>query len=257
MLPDILDDAQSRPTEGNVDDQAAWSIENLKSSCVDLDYFRRLNGTEWPTDRSFGLGIGNFLNGRSGSCPGGKVDRYGFEQFLRSQKLAPRNDLAARLGMTPESLDQLIPRLPELGLSKKYEVYEGIYQAGLGDDLTNILPGFRFRTFGSHDFFCEFLHAKIGEALGLKIQPMYCRTSERIGDQRMFASTWDNILLEPLSVKHSVWLDFGKPLSLAPDRCSKLFYAEHHEEMKPYLAGQEEPRDLDHYLYLASSPRPA
>lgn len=231
--------------------KAKWSIANLNIPCAEPDYLNQLNGITWPVDSQFDRDIASFLNRRAKPCENGKIDRYGFELFLQSQKLLSRNYAAARLGMTPESLDMLIPRLPELGLSKKYKVYQGIYEASMSDDLVSTLPGLRFRTFGSHDFFCEFLHNQFKETLKLEIQPLYCRTSERLSGQRMFASTWDNVLLEPLSVKHSVWLDFEKPLSLAPDRCSKLFYAEHHEEMKQYLAGKEEPRDLgDYFIFL-------
>jgi hypothetical protein len=237
-----------------VDAKAKWSIANLKTPCVEPDYLIQQNGITWPVDPQFDRDIASFLNRRAKPCENGRIDRYGFELFLQSQKLLSRNYAAARLGMTPESLDMLIPRLPELGLSKKYKVYEGIYEASMSDDLVSTLPGLRFRTFGTHDFFCEFLHNQFKETLKLEIMPLYCRTSERLGGQRMFASTWDNVLLEPLSVKHSVWLDFGKPLSLAPDRCSKLFYAEHHEEMKQYLAGKEEPRDLGDYFMVLRRP---
>jgi len=237
-----------------VDAKAEWSIANLKTRCVEPDYLIQLNGITWPVDVQFDRDFASFLNGRAKPCENGGIDRYRFELFLQSQKLLSRNYAAARLGMTPKSLDGLIPKLPELGLSKKYKVYEGIYEASMSDDLVSMLPGLRFRTFGTHDFFCEFLHNQLRETLKIEINPLYCRTSERLGGQRMFASTWDNVLLEPLSVKHSVWLDFGKPLSLAPDRCSKLFYAEHHEEMKQYLAGKEEPRGLGDYFMVLGRP---
>jgi len=44
-----------------------------------------------------------------------------------------------------------------------------------------------------------------------------------------------------------MWLDFQKPLSLGPDRCSKLFYAENHHALRPYRAGRQEPDDLEMY----------
>ena len=141
-----------------MDAKAKWSIANLKTPCVEPDYLIQLNGITWPVDPQFDRHIASFLNRRAKPCENGRIDRYGFELFLQSQKLLSRNYSAARLGMTPESLDMLIPRLPELGLSKKYKVYEGIYEASMRDDLVSTLPGLRFRTFGTHDFFCEFLH---------------------------------------------------------------------------------------------------
>ena len=231
-----------------MDAKAEWSIANLKTPCVEPKYLADLNGITSPLDPQLDRDIANFFSKRPKKCDGGKTHRHGFELFLQSGKLLSRNYAAARLGMRPRSLDQLLPMLPELGLPKKYELYGGIIDESLSDDLVRTLPGLRFRTFGTHDFFCEFLHNELSNTLGLTIEPLFCDSSLRLGDQRMYASTWDNVLLEPLSVKHSVWLDFGKPLSLAPDRCSKLFYAEHYDEMKQYLAGREEPRDLNYYL---------
>ncbi len=182
------------------------------------------------------------------------MHRYSFEQFLQSQKLLTRSYASARLGMYPKSLDQLLPELPRIGLSKKYAVYDGIIDESLSEDLVRSLRGLRFRTFGTHDSFCELLHGALQIDLGLTIKALYCATADALGEQRMYASTWDNITLQPLSTKHSVWLDFRKPLALAPDRCSKLFFAQHYDELRGYLAGREEPRDLRYYLNFARRP---
>jgi hypothetical protein len=49
-----------------------------------------------------------------------------------------------------------------------------------------------------------------------------------------------------------MWLDFRKPLSLGPDRCSKLFYTENHDDLLPYRAGTQEPRDIDIYNHFVA-----
>ncbi len=234
-----------------MDSKAEWSLANLQTPCVEPRYLTELNGITWPVDPQFERDIASFFSKRPRTCDGGKVHRYGFELFLQSQKLLSRNYSAARLGMKPEALDQLLPELHKIGLSKKYEVYKGIIEESLTDDLVRTLPGLRFRTFGTHDFFCEFLHNELKETLGLTIEPLLCATAHVLGGQRMYASTWDNITLLPLSVKHSVWLDFKKPLSLSPDRCSKLYFAQNHDVLRPHVAGREEPRDLGFYLDFA------
>jgi hypothetical protein len=170
---------------------------------------------------------------------------------LRSQRLLTRAYAAARLAIQPESFDQLLPLLPRLGLSKKYAVYPGIIDESLAEDLVKSLPGLRFRTFGTHDSFCELLHHALGKAVDLEVKPLFCFTADELGEQRMYAYTWDNITLRPLSAKHSVRLDFQKPLSLAPDLCSKLFLAQHWGELKPFLAGHDAPRDLAKYVEIA------
>ena len=207
------------------------------------------------------------MNNSSGiSVPGSPVygrhtmrgwqgDRYAFEMFLQSQRLLTRKYAAARLGMEPDSLDRLLPELPRIGLSKKYAVYRGITDESVSEDLVRTLPGLRFRTFGTHDSFCELLHGALHQALELEIRPLFCATADQLGDQRMYASTWDNITLLPLSVKHSLWLDFKKPLDLSPDRCSKLFFARHRDELRTHLAGREEPRDMRYYMDFAGGRR--
>ncbi len=231
-----------------MDDPHRWAITNLTTPCAEAGYLEQLNGITWPVDDQFERDFAAFLSRRGNPCEVGKVNRYAFESFLRSQDLLTRSYSAASLGMQPESLDRLLPELPKIGLSKKYQVYAGIIEKSLSDDLVRTLPGLRFRTFGTYDFFCEYLHHELGEGLGLSVRPLYCATAEELGEQRIYASTWDNITLLPLSAKHSVWLDFHKPLSLPPDRCSKLFCAEHYDEMRPYLFGREEPQDLASYF---------
>ena len=53
--------------------------------------------------------------------------------------------------MKPESLDELLPELPRIGLSKN-TIYRQFVEKPLSDDLVRTLPGLRFRTFGTHDF---------------------------------------------------------------------------------------------------------
>lgn len=237
-----------------MDDKLRWAIANLKTPCVEPGYLTELNRITWPIDDQFQRDFSTFLSRRASRCDDVRINRFAFELFLQSQDLLTRSYSAASLGMQPESLDELLPELPRIGLSKKYQVYKGIIEKPLSEDLVRTLPGLRFRTFGTHDFFCEYLHHELNESLGLSIKPLYCATADRLGDRHMYASTWDNITLLPLSAKHSVWLDFNKPLSLPPDRCSKLFCAEHYDEMKPYLAGREEPRDLGYYLERTRRP---
>lgn len=56
--------------------------------------------------------------------------------------------------------------------------------------------------------------------------------------------------MAPVSGKHPMRLDFRKALNLGPDRCSKLFYAENHDDLLPYRAGRQEPHDIDIYNHF-------
>lgn len=240
-----------------MNDAERWRLANLKVPCVDVEFLAQTHAISWPPDDQFSHDFATWSATlrKPPQCGEGEVHRHAFERFTQSRKLLTRAYVSARLGMQPESLDKLLLELPRIGLSKKYEVYQGIVDESLSEDLVSSLKGLRFRTFGNHDSFCELLHEALHEALGLTIQGLFCATADELGEQRMYASTWDNITLRPLSVKHSVWLDFKKPLSLAPDRCSKLFFARHYDELKEYLASREEPRDLR--LYFDVDRRPA
>lgn len=231
-----------------MDGQEQRRFENLHGACVEEEFLRETHGIHWPADEQFRHDFTKWQSTlRAEACPERKLDRYKFEMFLQSQALMTRNYAAAALGMQPASLDQLLEKLSEIGLSKKYAVYNGVIDKSLSEDLIRSLAGLRFRTFGNHSSFCKLLHAALNDALRITIEALFCATADQLGEERLYASTWDNITLKPLSVKHSVWLDFQKPVALAPDRCSKLFYAQHQEELRAYLAGREEPRDLADY----------
>ena len=177
-----------------MDAKAKWSIANLKTPCVEPDYLIQLNGITWPVDPQFDRDIASFLNRRAKPCENGRIDHYGFQLFLQSQKLLSRNYAAARLGMTPESLDMLIQGCRSFGLSKKYKVYEGIYEASMSDDLVSTLPGLRFRTFGTHDFFCEFLHNQVKETLNLEIRQQFPAVGFPLEKSLVFISHFANAI---------------------------------------------------------------
>ena len=129
------------------------------------------------------------------------------------------------------------------------------------------LPGLRFRTFTDHESFCSRLHEAVSQELGISLQTihdnsLWCATdqwlAERAGDgdyPRRFAQVFDCITCDALSLAHATWLDFGKPMSLGPDRCSKLTYVRHHEELSRYNAGTQEPSDLDRYWHALEATR--
>jgi hypothetical protein len=175
---------------------------------------------------------------------------------MQDHRLEPLPWVAASLGMKPESLAAVLRKLPEAGLRRTYELYTGLIDKSLNEDLVRSLKGLRFRTFGTHNSFCTILHGALREVTGVQPEPWYCATSLELGEyERQFASVIDSVTGEGLSVKHSVWLNLGKPLRLAPDRCSKLFYARHRDEMRGMLAGRGEPEDLHAYLAWIREPQ--
>ncbi len=225
-------------------------IDQLRQECAKPDFLSQLFGIDWPPGDSFPEDFRAWEHQRSFQerCKDGLLSRWTAELFMEDHRVHPVRWAAASLGMRSESLVQLLPQLPKAGLRRNYELYPGLIDKSLTEDLVRSLKGLRFRTFGTHNSFCTILHGAIRDATGIAPVPWYCATSLKLGEyERQFASVIDSVTLDGLSVKHSVWLQLGKPLRLAPDRCSKLFYAEHHDAMRNLIAGTGEPEGLAAY----------
>ncbi len=212
------------------------------------DYY----GLNWPFEgellADFNIWV-NKLRLRK-TCPAGAVSRYELESFMQAKNIISRKWMAIRLGMDLKSFDEISQRLDELGLrSQRYLPYDQMAAESLSEDIVPSLPGLKFRTFGDHNSFCERLHADLNNVLSIVIEPTFCATSDELQEYpRQYAIAFDCITLKPLSTKHSVWLDFRKPLILGPDRCSKLLYAANREQLSKFCAGTSEPHDLEFYV---------
>ncbi len=220
--------------------------------CAPPTYIKDFYGLDWPlcgeANEDFARWREKFR--RPTGCSEVEPSRFELEMFLQQQRVLSKKWMAVRLGMQIDSLEEILPRLPDLGLrTQRYVVYPEFISDSLLDDLVTHLSGLKFRTFGTNNSFCERLHAELSDSLGIEIQPLFCETSIQLNDDPLwFANTFDCITLKPLSTRHQIWLDFGKkPLALAPDRCSKLFYVENRADLKSYCAGTREPEGLELY----------
>ena len=227
-------------------------LELLRSGpCVPARYIQEYYGLNWPLPEKADDDFRQQMKSRPAryACQAEECPRYQVEAFLQNNRLMTKKLSAARLGMKEESFTLLLASLPRLGLSRPYEVYPTLILETLRDDLTQNLPDFRYRTVGDHDSHCRRLHQALHDSLGLKIIAEYCHTSIELGEQPPhYAKTIDNITLSPLSVAHQVWLDFGKPISLPADLCSKLFYADNRDALSGCLAGLGEPDGMARYF---------
>jgi hypothetical protein len=188
----------------------------------------------------------------SDRCSGG-TDRVLLEIFLQRQRMLPLKWMGARLGMNEQSAREILRALQAGVLPIVYEYFDKqLVLESFKDDLLQSLKSLRFRTFGSHSDFCRRLHEAVAQELGVAVQALMCHTSQELGEGNvLYAHDFDCITFEPLSVKHSAWLNFGKPLSLPPDRCSKLFLARNLAELQPALAGMGTPDSLELYQQVA------
>jgi hypothetical protein len=172
---------------------------------------------------------------------GDTIDCWWFETFLQNRNLVPLKWMALQLGMTLESLRNLRRQMDEAGPLLAYHVSPDLIGKSFEDDLLAELPQYRFRTFSDHDDFCRQLHGWTLERYGVPIQPEVCITSQRVRRGTGYAKYIDIITHEPLSPRYQMWLDFGKWMTLPPDRCSILLFAAHRQEITPYVAGKEPP----------------
>ena len=215
-----------------------------------MEYILGYYGLTWPFEGEL---VHDFQLWRNQAhkqinCAQDQAPRYMIESFMQQKHVVSRKWMAARLGMTEASFNELAQRLHEIGLRpQRYVVYPRMIAESLPEDIVPALRALRFRTFSDHNSFSERLHAALLDELGLHVDPLFCATSLVMQDYpRQYANNFDCITLEPLSGRHQVWLDFRKPMNLGPDRCSKLLYFENHNALEAYRAGTREP-DLTAY----------
>jgi len=186
-------------------------------------------------------------------------NRFVIEKFLQKNRLTTRTWMAARMGLQRNFLDDILSQIEALLPRSSYVVHLDLIDESLIDDCVTNLPGLRFRTFSDHESFCSRLHESLSECLNVpaerfRANSMWCATDQWLAENvddgdypRRFAQHFDCITCEPLSLAHATWLDFDKPMSLGPDRCSKLTYVRHRDDLRAYCAGTAEPDDLERY----------
>lgn len=223
--------------------------------CVPGDYIRDYYGLTWPLSPDTALALDQYrkTSRNPAKCGESQWSRYEIEGFMARFDLLTKKWMGARLGLTSPALDRLIAKLDVFGMQRsRYEQGSEFIAESLSEDLVRHVPGMRFRTFGDHNAYCRQLHAELSKA-GIQIEQkdrLFCATSTRLDDYpRRFAMHFDSLTFEPLSTKHSTWLDFRKPLNLPPDRCSKLLYVQNRQQLRPFVAGTSEPEDLDQYVH--------
>lgn len=216
-----------------------------------IEYVRDFYGIEWPLRDELREDFESWQGQlrRPAQCARGTLSRYELEGFMQRARVVSKKWMGARLGMSTESFDLFLTRMQAVGLRpQRYVIYPEMISEDLSEDLVSALPGLRFRTFYDHNSFCERLHSELKRALEIDVHPLFCATSDRIQEYpRQYATHFDCVTLAPLSAKHQLWLDFRKPLTLGPDRCSKLFYVENRDVLQPFCAGTREPDDLELY----------
>jgi len=226
-------------------------IEQLRAPCIGAEFAKEYFGSDICHNEGLMLDFGKFLSqhNRADACTANQVHRYLMETFFQTRRMWPRRWTAWELGMEEASLQEVIRKLPEHGLSRSYVYYGLLIDEALKADVEELLATFRFKLFQDHNAYCKALHEGLSEVLGVHVEAKRCRTSQRLGkeDPPNYSREFDCLTLEPLSEAHALWLNFGKPISLPPDRTSKRTYLEYRALLHDHLAGTLPPSDLDQY----------
>ncbi|HUY31548.1 MAG TPA: hypothetical protein VMV69_02125 [Pirellulales bacterium] len=171
------------------------------------------------------------------------LDRWRLEKFLQDRQLLPVKWAALQLGMAEAALVRLRARMQETGPILAYHTSPDLLGKSFEEDLLAQLPQFRYQTPSNHNDFCRRLHEWILEVFDVTVEPVHCATSERVGHQPPeYAKYLDIVALDPVGPRYQLWLDFGKWMTLPPDRCSVLLFAAHPNELVPFIAGRVPPK---------------
>jgi hypothetical protein len=151
------------------------------------------------------------------------VDRVAVELALQKMGLQSLRFAAASYGMTEASLRNTLLAFASKGLARVTDqaLETSLVETKLLKQTLYLFPEVDKKTYVTRTGLCRDIHACIRSHLGVTVAPLYCTTSVVLGEIPLeFASDFDLITQAPIGLKHRVWLDFHKPLSLAPDYCA-------------------------------------
>ncbi len=168
---------------------------------------------------------------------GAKFSRFAFEQFLIFFGLLSPIDAAFRIGMDRASFGRVVQYAKEqLGVPDQAIGLEDMaFREDFVDRLHHFFPTLRNRTFSDHSLYCKALHEAFrGE--GLEIEARYDPVSMILDKSDPdLVHGMDIITCEPMGLRYSVWLNFGKPFSLEPDKTSLKTFIEHRALLEGYV----------------------
>lgn len=166
------------------------------------------------------------------------IHRHGFELYLRHRRLVPAKFIAARHGMTPESLYTWIDAMKNEDIHVR--AHGNLIDEGLFRHLDDIIPSWNGLDLPDHEAFCERLHKSIEKEFKIDIDPVFCETATAL-KEKAYAYGIDSITGHPFGLKRSVWLNLNKPLCVGYEACSLLFYCKNKDVLKQYKFTGEDP----------------
>lgn len=225
-----------------MDEIAVQRFEILKKEFVTAEEIRAI----------FGINIGDSytlprlegfiakMSHNKNKIDGDKYSRYFVERFLQFYRLIPFNFAAIRLGMNEQSFKIVLEKLDEKGIiiQNTLNYPEDLIDESIIKDFHKFFNATQNTIFSSHTNYCYKLHLAIADELKYEVEAVFCQTSEYLKEpDKLYAHNTCYISKQPTSLKYTQYMNFGKPISLLPDLCSKLFLYQNRSELEKYVFG--------------------
>jgi hypothetical protein len=225
-------------------------MKYLPLEWVTDNVIEKLYGIKMPDDKLFGTfqSWSSRLKSRRNVLRPGEVNRHAFESYLQYSHLMPIKIAAARLGMSADSLREIIDLMDSRNIIvlNTRDFSEQLVYETLIREFNTYFPGLQNRIFNDHNDYCRRLQEAVSSELDVTIEPMYCVFSEFLKENPPdFAYDYDCLTGEPVGLRYQVWLNFNKPIYLRPDICSLKTYIDHKEELRPLVFSGKEPEIPD------------
>lgn len=168
------------------------------------------------------------------------INRSRFELFLNARQWITKKSAALALAVTERSLEEILKIATERHLVAAAEsqgVFAEVFNAEFITGFHKRFPRIRTTIFPNLDAFYVRLHHEIFETLGIRVEDVFCLTSE-IVEPRHYATASDIITGKPMSQAHFVYLNSNKPLQLRPDTCSALTYVKYERILREAVLGR-------------------
>jgi len=172
--------------------------------------------------------------GKGNAMRGAEISRVVLERFLTANNLLAPAFAAARIGMDAASFDRVVQYArEELGiLSEAIGAPGAAYRDDFVMRLHQSFTVLRSRVFSSHTSYCKAIHAAF-QAEGVAVTPVYDPVAIQIGEPEPDLShDLDIVTCSPTGLRFTVWLGFGKPFALEPDKTSALTFLRYRAELQ-------------------------
>lgn len=172
--------------------------------------------------------------GRERATRGAEISRFVLEKFLTAYSLLAPACAAARIGVDAASFGRIVQYArDELGIPiEAIGAPDAAYREDFVMRLHQSFPALRSRVFSSHTSYCKAIHAAF-QAEDVAVTPVYDPVAVQIGEKDPDLShDLDIVTCSPIGLRFTVWLGFGKPFALEPDKTSALTYLRYRTELQ-------------------------